>query len=266
MEHFEILALYDRHQRIEIIYPDMVKEVLPHLVRFSQTAPGAGLITHSRLDAVDVEAQIDAQLAYFQRNRLPFSWKVFEHDTPPDLLERLAARGFKVYAPEQVMVLDLAEVPTSLLCPPQELIQAGSGAELRTITCAEQLAQAAGVLQQVWGGSFTWLQERLSRHLSIPGYLYLAAVYIAGQAVSVGWAYFHPHNPFANLYGGATLPEQRGRGLYTALLAARVQEARRRGCRFATVDAGPMSAPIVRRHGFQLLVHAQECEWEGTAE
>ena len=58
----------------------------------------------------------------------------------------------------------------------------------------------------------------------------------------------------------------RGRGLYTALLAARVHEARLRGVPYLTVDAGSMSRPIVARHGFEIITWATDCNWEVPAE
>jgi hypothetical protein len=45
-----------------------------------------------------------------------------------------------------------------------------------------------------------------------------------------------------------------------------VQEARRRGYRFLTIDASPMSRPIVAKHGFQVLTYAHACEWKGNRE
>jgi hypothetical protein len=45
------------------------------------------------------------------------------------------------------------------------------------------------------------------------------------------------------------------------VLAARVQEATARGYRFVTIDASPMSRPIVARHGFRLLTMAWACKW-----
>jgi GNAT superfamily N-acetyltransferase len=254
----EILALYDQHQRMQIQHPDMRKDAFPHLVRFIRSAPGTSFVSYSRLDPAQADTQIDEQLAYFKENHLPFSWTVFEHDPPPDLKERLAARGLKVYDPVDVMVLDLADMPLSLLRPAAEILP--PGAELSAITRVEQLKEVEGVLQQVWGGSFAWIQEHLSSGLRIPGYLYIAAVFADGLAASVGWVDFHPGNPFANLHGGATLPGYRGRGFYTALLAARAQEARSRGFRFLTIDAGPMSRPIAQMHGFQLLARACDCE------
>ena len=52
------------------------------------------------------------------------------------------------------------------------------------------------------------------------------------------------------------------RGLYTALVATRVQAALRRGYRFLTIDASPMSQPIVASHGFQLLTYACDYAWK----
>ncbi len=262
MNHKQLLALYDLTLRVQIQIPDMEKEVFPHLVRFIRPAPGSSLVTFSHLDPAEADAVIDAQVAYFRQRKLPFSWTVYDHDTPPYLKERLAARGLVVGEQEDVMVLDLRAAPATLLRPPAGLIQPGTGAELRVLTGPEHLADVQGVLEQVWGENFAWIHARMGAHLAIPGHLHLLAAYVDGQAVSVGWIYFYANNPFASLYGGSTLPEWRGRGLYTALLAARVQKALRRGCLFATIEAGPMSGPIVRRHGFQFLAHAWDCDWE----
>ena len=70
-----------------------------------------------------------------------------------------------------------------------------------------------------------------------------------------------PRSAFASLWGGSTLPELRKRGLYTSLLNARLEEARQRGFRYLTVDAGDMSRPILEKRGFRLLTHATACNW-----
>jgi GNAT superfamily N-acetyltransferase len=111
-----------------------------------------------------------------------------------------------------------------------------------------------------------WITENLAADLEAPGYLSVYAAYVAGQPACAGWIYFHPNGQFADLWGGSTVPEHRGRGLYTAVLAARVQEAAARGYRFLTIDASPMSQPIVARYGFRLLTMAWECKWgKGSA-
>ena len=58
-----------------------------------------------------------------------------------------------------------------------------------------------------------------------------------------------PHSEFAGIYGGNTKPEQRNRGIYTALVAARLREALVRNRRYLIVDALPTSEPILRNEG-----------------
>jgi GNAT superfamily N-acetyltransferase len=70
------------------------------------------------------------------------------------------------------------------------------------------------------------------------------------------------NSQFAGLWGGATLPQYRKMGIYTAVVAARAQEAIRRGYRFLTVDAGDMSRPILQKRGFQLLTYTTPYTWK----
>jgi GNAT superfamily N-acetyltransferase len=57
------------------------------------------------------------------------------------------------------------------------------------------------------------------------------------------------------------VPAFRKQGLFTSLVAVRAQEARRRGARFLTVDARPMSRPILEALGFKLLCFANALNW-----
>lgn len=55
----------------------------------------------------------------------------------------------------------------------------------------------------------------------------------------------------AHGFGGATAPWARGRGAYRALVRARWDEAARRGTPALVTHGGSMSAPILRRIGFE---------------
>lgn len=256
-----ILALYTQGHRIDIEYPDMRKETSPYVVRFIRPAPGMSVVHYSRLDADNADAVIRAQVDDFRRLNQPFSWKVFDGDQPPDLAERLVAHGFTPdFDPDDagpVMVLDLAHAPPSLLAP--------ITADVRQVETTDGLEDVITVMEGVWGGKFGWMRERLGRHLAIPGYLNLYVAYVDEQPACAGWTYVYPHSQFAGLFGGSTLPAYRGRGLYTAVLAARVQAARRRGLDFLVVETSAMSQPIVARHGFQLLTHALDYVWRPQA-
>ena len=117
-------------------------------------------------------------------------------------------------------------------------------------------------MEQVWGGRFAWIQPRLGAHLAIPGYLSVYATYEQDEPVCAGWTYYPPGSPFASLFGGSTVSAYRRRGHYTALLAARVQEAVRRGRRYMLIYAGLESRPVVEKNGFRLLTYSCSYEWK----
>jgi hypothetical protein len=255
----EVLALYDREQRCEIEYPGMERQVLPGVVRFVRPMPGMSFVLYSDLDETTADAAIDAQIAYFSALKQAFEWKVYAHDRPADLVGRLAARGFETEEPDAIMVLDVAAAPAALLAPP--------GADVRRLTDPAQLADVVSILEPVWNNDFNWVYERMGGHMAIPNYLSVFVAYVDSQPACVGWTYYSPGH-FASLWGGSTLEAHRGRGLYTAVLAARVREARARGVPYLTIDAGNMSRPIVARHGFEVITYATACEWkygEGNA-
>jgi predicted acetyltransferase len=85
------------------------------------------------------------------------------------------------------------------------------------------------------------------------------------QPVSAAWIYFPNHSQFASLWGGSTLDGFRKQGFYTALLAVRAQEAKSRQVKFLTVDASPMSRPILEKLGFEMIAYSYACKWKCKA-
>ena len=47
----------------------------------------------------------------FERSGQSFEWKLYSHDEPGDLKERLAARGFRIGGVEVIVVLETAAFP-----------------------------------------------------------------------------------------------------------------------------------------------------------
>jgi hypothetical protein len=255
MDRQALLDLFDREQRIEIEYPGMSKDVLPgQVVRFVRPAPGMSFVLYSRLDETNADAAIETEIEYFRGVGQNFEWKTYAHDTPPDLGERLLAHGFERFETDTVMVLDLRDADGSLLAP--------IPGDVRRVERREDLGAVKDVLAQVWGANFDWVDDRLGGHLEIPGFLNVYVAWTEGKAACAGWIYFHPHSQFASLWAGSTVKEYRRRGLYTAVLAARAQEALKRGYRYLVIDAGPESRPIVERHGFRPLIETTSYEWK----
>lgn len=92
-----------------------------------------------------------------------------------------------------------------------------------------------------------------------PDLLSVFVGWAGAQPVCSSWLRIEEGTPFASLWGGSVHPDFRGKGLYRAMVEARVQEARRRNIAYLYVEAGEMSRPILERLGFQALSKAAKC-------
>jgi GNAT superfamily N-acetyltransferase len=153
-------------------------------------------------------------------------WKYYSHDLPPNLPERLRAAGLEPEEEETVVVAEAA----SIAPPPADV-------ELRLVT--DEFVELAA---RVFGDRF-----------ELPEKAVAVVALVDGRAVSGGRVDFEEHTQFAGLFGGVTLPEFRGRGLYRATVAKRAELARDRGYRWLYSDALPTSRPILERLGFVKL-------------
>jgi hypothetical protein len=244
----ELQAQFDREMRINITYPEARKETIAVpgggvVVRFLRD-PGMSFISYAQASPRALDALIEAQTVELRAHGRPFEWLTCEHDHPA-VQARLEAYGYTCEEPAPILVLDLREAPEQLTQPPR--------ADVRRLSGAEGLETIIGVMQRVYGGSFDWMRGRMGQHLTIPGYLSLWAAFVDQAPASAGWIYFYPDSAFAGIWGGSTVAERRGNGLYTALLAARTREAIARGRRYLFISASEMSRPIVERLGFKLL-------------
>ena len=174
------------------------------------------------------------------------TWWVGERSTPDDLVERLELLGLEPDDPPGMTTLAIARRP--------------DGEPTVDVRRVESLDDYLTALEIDWA-SFDLPEEqrkerRVAARLAWPlivadgtSRVYLA--YIDGRPVGFGRAVFAPWA--ALLLGGATVPEARGRGVYTSVVHARWQETVERGVPRIVVSAGPMSAPILERLGFERL-------------
>jgi hypothetical protein len=255
MNKTQLLTHYDRDLREQIEYPEARKEVTADVIRFVRQAPAMNFVSLTYASDSDLDRVIEDQLAYFIPMKQPFTWKVYAHDTLPSLKKRLTTHQFvEDEDAGDIMVLDL-EDSSALLSTP-------ISADIRRITDLEGLKDIIFVLDEVWGGHNTWVNDRLGGHLKVPGYLSVYCAYVDNVPASIAWTYF-PKGHFATLFAGSTLTQHRKRGLYTSLLATRLKEIHKRGYQYAVVEAGNMSRPIVEKHGFQHLTTTWDYLWEG---
>jgi N-acetylglutamate synthase-like GNAT family acetyltransferase len=84
---------------------------------------------------------------------------------------------------------------------------------------------------------------------------YLACIEGESQPVAVATMYYIPDQSIVTLQGAATLEAFRGKGIYSALLARRLDDARGDGMETAVSHANPnTSAPILARLGFEKVL------------
>lgn len=251
----ELVDLYTRDQRVNSTYPDSRRQVLPNLIRHVSTAEGGeGAIVYSQLSEDNAAEVIDEQIAWFTAQGQSFEWKAYNYDTPADLINRLATRGFTIEESESVMVLALAQLPTTLRQSPTQRVE--------QITTPADLSIVRAIEETVWGGDFRWLEAYLTHALQHqPTQMSIYVAYANAVPASAAWIYYPTGSRFASLWGGSTLTEYRGQGLYTALLAVRAQAAISRQVEYLTVDASPMSRPILEKFGFVQIAETFPCKW-----
>ena len=242
MDPDAVLALYDTRMRADPPdEPGLASQWAgPVLRRLGARA----FIEHWTFDATGVEAAVAAQAAHFRRSGLSVEWRVFSHDGPANLEAALAAAGFAPEPAEAFMVLDLAGRPDFGPIP--------AARDVRRVVDHAGLDDVLAIRAEAFGGEHAALRQELSARLADPT-LALYVAYVEGAPAASARLEAPLNRPFAGLYGGGVRPRWRGRGLYRSLVAARAEEAARRGFRYLTVDAAETSRPILQRIGFQAL-------------
>jgi GNAT superfamily N-acetyltransferase len=218
-----------------------------------------GFVSYESLEGVaDVDGLIAETVGYFADNPAmeEFEWKTRGHDWPPDLGERLEAHGLVPEELETVMVGEATALDVDVELP-----------DALTVRRVDQLPErdaivsaAAGMQRDVFGGgpSAEEVLERLVRLGALEQFWVAEA---DGRVVSAGRLDFVEGTEFAGLWGGATLPEWRGRGIYRALTAARARSALAEGVRYLQSDCSPMSRPILERSGLVAVTTSTPYVW-----
>lgn len=225
-------------------------ERLPDVTRL--TSGGHHSIAFSSLSAETADAAIAREVAHHRALGVSFEWKLYAHDEPADLGERLARQGFVAGEREAVLVCavdDLVLTTPAMDCRIVRIDHPDGLEDYRRV--------AEAVLRKNYDATIDELRSSLAAgSTDHVGYI----AYVGVEPASVGRLYTHRNSVFGGLYGGSTRAAFRGRGCYRALVAARASDAKTRGARYLIVDALPTSRPILERLGFQRLTDTWPCE------
>jgi GNAT superfamily N-acetyltransferase len=105
--------------------------------------------------------------------------------------------------------------------------------------------------EAVWGEDHSWITDGLGKELAAdPDGMSIVVAEAEGTVVCAAWIRYEHGTDFATLWGGATLADWRGQGIYKATVAYRADLAAERGFRLLEVDASDDSRPILERLGF----------------
>jgi GNAT superfamily N-acetyltransferase len=257
----ELLAAYDAEVRTHVPDP------LPDGVSVERDGPvlrlvgpaGRGFVLYRDLGGLEgagLDELIARQVRAFAERGERFEWKLHGHDLPADLPERLLAAGFVPEDAETVVIAPVAGIAGEAR-PPE-------GVSLRQVAARADLERIAALEQAAWGDEdqHTRLVDMLDSELAAdPDALAIVVAEAGATVVCAAWIRFERGTAFATLWGGATLPEWRRRGIYRATVAHRAALAAARGFRYLETDASDDSRPILERLGFTAVTTTTPYVW-----
>lgn len=260
-----LLSAYDHQLRDEAETPSAVAVERLGPLRLATFRGGRGFITYSTLDEdgrpatqESVLALVDGALAHYTASPdiHRVEWKTRGHDHAPGLHEALVGRGFVPDEPESVMVGEAALLAVDVELP--------AGVVVRQVTDEDDVRAMCAMQAEVFGDTPEFAAEILLQvlhRLRTRDDMEMWVAEADGTIVSAGRLEPVAGSEFAGIWGGATLPEWRGKGIYRALTAARARSALRHGKRYINSDSTEFSRPILERSGLVKVSTTTPYEW-----
>ncbi len=227
-------------------------ETLPRISRMRSFDGSHHSISFSSLSNATADSVIAEQAAHYRALGIEVEWKVYQHDNPPDLLERVERHGFEAGPCETVLVLDLRDR--------LNWIDEASAQQVVRVENTLQVELFRSAAEEIFKKNYGFTASEVLSAIKSGSTRHRAYMVIDGSAaMSIGRLYTHPQSRFGGLYGGGTLEQYRGRGFYRAIVAARAKDAVKLGARYLIVDALPTSRPILENLGFVCLTKTWPC-------
>lgn len=261
-----LLAAYDAQLRRDAEVPSALSTTELGPLVLATYLGGRGFITYQSLDteagpatAESVRALVGGALAHFrsQPEITKVEWKTRGHDHAPGLHAALVAAGFVPEEPESVMVGEARLLAAELPVP--------DGVVIRRAVDEDDVARIERVAGEIFGDDADEIEKQvaevLQRFRVDDGFeMWVAEEH--GEVVTTGRLEPVEGTDFAGIWGGATRPEHRGRGIYRALTAARARSAIAHGKRLVNSDSTEFSRPILERSGLVRVTTTTPYLWK----
>lgn len=244
----DYLAAYDAQLRTDAETPSATSVAVLGPLRLVTFGGGRGFVTYADLGGADAATIADWVAQALEHYRADpeitrVEWKTRGHDRAPGLHEALVANGFRPDETESIMIGEARLLAVDVELP--------EGVELRRIAGEEDVRAMSEMQAQVFDGDFAEeMTSALMTRLARDDGMELWVAEADGAIVSSGRLEPVPDTEFAGIWGGATVPAWRRRGIYRALTAERARSALRLGKRLMNSDSTEFSRPILERAGF----------------
>ena len=206
--------------------------------------PLVNLCGDARLSAAEADSLIEKVRRRY--GELSFGWITGPSTLPADLPGRLEAAGLE--HADSIAGVALTDLSVPMDVNPEVQVREVTWQD--AIGRSEMMARAYGLPTEAMR-LFNELLAATSRRIKARAYM----AYL-GDDSPAAWSYlvYLPDSPTVLLGGAGTLAEHRGKGMYTALVARRLADARADGRTAAIVQADrKTSAPICAKLGFREL-------------
>jgi GNAT superfamily N-acetyltransferase len=214
--------------------------------------PGPNGVTWIRCSPDEAGAVIEEVRKLVAPHRLPIMWTLDPGTEPADFDAHLAARGVfpEPHAPEVAVMVLAADTRLELSrIEGLEMHDALADAQLFALADAVNAEAFGEGARGTTAEERAALERRRQNQLAAGNRRVLLATIGGEPAGTAGLTLHPPHGAIIN--GGAVLPKWRGRGVYRAMVAARLAMAQEAGVSGVSVWGGAMSAPILSRLGFE---------------
>jgi GNAT superfamily N-acetyltransferase len=198
------------------------------------------------MTAAELVAKVLAELRSQQATKA--HWQVGPRHSPTGVDQVLLSMGASVYE-----TVDICAYPLDGPIPDDSLAR---GASARPVRTRDDVAQFERTSAMAWGYPPP-SKDDLDKTLAGPTDGHFIGYWQEAPAGAGGYGLV---GDVARFWGTAVVPEFRGRGVYRALVHARMTDAKARGARLALVHAREAtSSPILQRLGF--TVYGQRKVW-----
>ena len=249
MSPAELLALFDDTMRCNASVAGCTREQTARASRYSTASGSLRYVMWHEFSPDDTDRCIMQEVIAATGSVNALMWKVYGHDAPANLGERLIAHGFREQEPCTLMAAPVTPVLAALGDAPKQI-------KVRQLLEAAELDAYQDIWDCVWPTAPNARYVNDYRKLAAdhdPGVVFFAGFSAADEPVTSGYLFHAPDSRFALLCGGATKAAWRNQHAYAAMLNARARCALERGADYLAVEASPQSQPILERLGFERL-------------